>query len=232
MKKKVSFIIIAAAVMSGGVLLFSKRVLAQYNGARRIPPGTVAAHVIGRLLVAPDGTGQMYGYLPFLEGLPAPPFAGAVGEKTAYFTFRSAQFNVQVVPNGSINHLFTIPINDTAVGVSLYFNPSPNQDFTNPASFSAGQPVATLRTHKGMATVITGASTSEVGSLELVSATPFTFQGQVVNVQDVLSSITLFTYYTATPSSGTLLQSPATFPFGGTAIVNGNAALPRGLFRP
>ena len=57
-----------------------------------LPGATVAWYVIGRVLIAPEGTGQEIGYFVFLNGIPDPLFTGPASETTAYFTVRSDPF--------------------------------------------------------------------------------------------------------------------------------------------
>ncbi len=217
-------ILCLCALYAAGCFVFETHSHAQSSGSTRLAAGAVATHVIGRLILNADGTAILLGYYPYIEGVAGPFFSGPQGEATAYFTFRTAPFQVQAVTNGSIVHLFSSPINDTAVMVTTYYNDTPAGDFTNPDSFSSGQAIGVFHTRRGMATAITGATGMEIGTLDLVSASDFTFQAQTYNLGSLGSSITQTTFYAGSPVSGSLASLPASIPFGGTAVVTGGTA--------
>jgi hypothetical protein len=56
--------------IGASVLFVAKRGQAQLDGPSLISAGEVAAHLAGRLSISADGTGQMFGYFPYIEGLP------------------------------------------------------------------------------------------------------------------------------------------------------------------
>jgi len=202
--------------MIGGVLILDRRGQGQSTALPRLAAGEVAAQLVGRLLISADGTGQMFGYFPSLQGLPGPFFSGSESESTAYFTFSSVSFQVQTVANGSILHLFSSPIGGVG-SVTAYFNSYPNQDFSNPASFSAGQAIAVFGLEHGMATAIPGGASLEIGSLTLNSSTPFSFQGQNYNLNMLGNGITLTAFFPAVPAASALASLPVSIPFGATA---------------
>src|ERR1022692_370994 len=104
----------------------------------RPPAGRVAYHFVARLLQSPSGTFFVIGYVNFLDGVSAPLFAGAPGEKTALMTFRSDTFSAVPLFNGNVLAL-NWPSAPAPV-VTFYLNNSPNQDWNQPNSFSSGQP--------------------------------------------------------------------------------------------
>ena len=120
--------------------------------------------------------------------------------------------------------VFSSPINDTSIAVNLYYNASPNGDFTKPESFSSGQLIATFRTRRGMATAIAPSTGLEMGTLDLVSTSDFTFQGQTYNLGGFDSGITMTTIYAGTPVSGSIVSPPASIAFGGSAVAIGTVA--------
>jgi len=220
--KRIGTWVLLGTIIGGGLLL-QRRSPAQPSAPPVVAGGAVAAHLIGRLLIAADGTAQLVGYYPYIEGLPGPFFAGNPGEATAYFTFVTATpFQVQLVPNGNITHLFSNPIGDTAINVNAYYNSSPGGDFTNPGTFSSGQLIATFRARKGIGTAILGTAGLEMGTLDLISTSPFSFQGQTIDLSGLGGGITITTLVAGAPVTGNLLTPPAAIPFGGTATAIGN----------
>src|SRR5450756_1428582 len=68
----------------------------------RAPIGRVAYHFVARLLQSPTGTFFVIGYVNFLDGVSAPLFDGAPGEKTALITFRSNVISAAPLLNGNV----------------------------------------------------------------------------------------------------------------------------------
>jgi hypothetical protein len=213
-------------VLAAGLLLSFKGGLAQARSvqpAATAPPsiGVVGAQMIGRILFNADGTVETIGYYPFIEGLPSPLFSGTPGEKTAFFTFRSTTFTSQTIANATITNLFAIPPAGGQNLVNVYFNSTPNQDFSNPNTFSAGQLIATYNWQGLMGTSVAPYFGTEVATLQLVSSADFSFDGQTFNLA-TLGGSALTIYLTAAASSSST-GSPVVWPFGGAAVVASSA---------
>ena len=193
---------------------------AQESHSEAIESGEVVAHLAGRMLLDARGNIQLIGYYPFLAELPSSLFSGTPSEATAYFTFRTSSFQAEIVPNGNIVYLFSIPANGATNILSVYLNSHPNQDFQNPDSFSSGQLVAQYQTERSMVTNI-GSSSFDIGSIELISSPDFTFQGKTYSFRDVKTATT-FLSFPATPLTGGFSPGPAVIPFGGSAIAAGS----------
>jgi hypothetical protein len=185
--------------------------------------GTVVAHEIGQAAIDASGNAQLIGYFPYIASLPSPFFSGPPSEATAYFTFRSPLFQLQVVTNGSIMHVFPVtPAGSSATSVTynVYYNSSPNQSFSNPASFSQGLLIGTFNSVKWMAT-ITPSGGLVAGTFTLASSTDFTVQGQTYNLRNVGDSITLV-FDLGPPGQG-LSYLPLSIPFGGYGLLANGA---------
>jgi hypothetical protein len=189
---------------------------AQSTASGPVPDGQVAAHLVGRMTVDAYGNAQLFGYFPYFANLPVAFFSGAPSEATAYFTFRTAMFQLQAVPNGSIMELFSQPIGGSTAGAapySIYYNATPKQDFTNPDTFSQGRLIATFNPAVWMATVTpSGALLSD--TITLASSSDFTIQSQPYNMRNLGAAVTMVFMFGPSPGG---LAVPLTVPFGGYA---------------
>jgi hypothetical protein len=177
----------------------------------------VTAHLVGQLQVDTSGNAQLVGYFPWISGLPA-AFAGTPSEATAYYTFRSPSFQVQIVANGGLMQI--LPMSSGATGGTLtynmYYNTAPNQSFSNPGSFSQGQLVATLTSVQWMTTASTNGGVGS-GTFELASSSNFSIQGQSYNMKALGNAVTLV--LTIAPSAGPASPYAAfSVPLGGYAL--------------
>jgi hypothetical protein len=106
--------------------------------AQQTPSAAVACYFGGRaFLNSPvnGGQGEVVGYFTNINGIPGPLFNGTPIEKTAFFTFRSDVLSTTSLPsNGDIGLSLV-----SAGAFNIYYNPTPNGDWSNPDSFSGGQ---------------------------------------------------------------------------------------------
>jgi hypothetical protein len=106
--------------------------------AQQTPSAAVTSYFVGRGFLNTIGQGEVVGYFTNINGIPDPLFDGNPSEKTAFFTFRSDVFSLTPLPlNGDIT-----PDLVSAGTFDIYYNPTPNGDWSNPDSFSSGQLVA------------------------------------------------------------------------------------------
>ena len=184
------------------------------SGADRVPASHVAWQWVGRVLLNPaTGAAQVLGYFTFLEGIPGPMFSGAPGESTAFFTLRSEPFTLQNFPNGDV----LIGLNGTGT-VSLYLDTTPDQDFSNPSSFSDGKRRATFHRRPGQP-VFVGPVALDTFSMNLLFSQPFFWQGQSFNIRKLIpNGVTV----TLTASTAFLPSGVDDFPvfiaFGASAV--------------
>jgi hypothetical protein len=185
----------------------------------RVPSGVIAAHLVGRVLVAADATCQVVGYYAFIDGL-GQPFAGEPGERTALFSVRSAPFRLRPTVNGASVHLLGQPVNGDTVPLDVYFDPTPDRDYGNPDSFSSGTLVATFIPRGGMVTILSIGSASYAGSLDLASSVPFELAGRTVDIALMGDTVTAELHGEAPGLGGPYLG--LSFPFGGPVIAAGD----------
>lgn len=184
------------------------------NPQTKVQAARVAWQLVGRSLIDPaTGTAEVLGYFTFLEGIPEPMFSGAPGESTAFFTLRSEPFTLQTFPNGDV----LIGLLGTEV-FSLYLDPTPDQDFSNPASFSDGQRLATFNRLPAQLTFV-GPVFVDKFSTELLSAETFSWQDGEFNIRKLTpNGVTV----TVTGSTAFLPSGVPGFPvfvaFGASAV--------------
>ena len=194
------------ACLPGGVI--------EANEEGRVPAGRVAWQLVGKTLINPaTGTGQVLAYFTFLEGIPGPMFAGSPGESTAFFTLRSEPFSLQTFPNGDV----LIGLLGTEV-FTLYLDTTPDQDFSDPPTFSDGEPLATFN-RLPAELIFVGPVFTDDFSVEFVSSRRFVWQGRRFNLRRLTpEGVTL----TVTGSTAFLPSGVAEFPvsvsFGASAI--------------
>jgi hypothetical protein len=103
--------------------------------AQQVPSAAVACYFVGRAFLNTNGQGEVVGYFTNINAIPDPLFDGDPSEKTAFFTFRSDVLSTTALPyNGDIGLDLV-----SAGAFNIYYNPTPNGDWSNPDSFSGGQ---------------------------------------------------------------------------------------------
>jgi hypothetical protein len=188
----------------------------------RPPVGRVAYHFVARLLQSsPSGPFFVIGYVNFLDGVSAPLFDGAPGEKTAVMTFRSDLFSAAPLFNGNVVVL-NWPSTPAPV-VKFYLNNSPNQDWNQPDSFSSGQLIGSFSARVGqIAIVITGTTAVVTYSYDWVSTQNFSLGGKMVNLGRLSpGGGTISNYVSAVPVQTGRTDFPAALTSAGTSFVIG-----------
>jgi len=110
------------------------------------PVGGIAFEVVGQVTnFPPPGPGQaptseQYGYLSLINGLETSQIfstadAALQNEATAHFTFFTDAITQRVISNGRLRIVNRIGT------TTIYFNETPNGDFTNRATFRSGTPI-------------------------------------------------------------------------------------------
>src|SRR5450759_1877159 len=187
----------------------------------RPPVGRVAYHFVARLLQSsPSGPFFVIGYVNFLDGVSAPLFDGAPGEKTAVMTFRSDLFSAAPLFNGNVMVL-NWPSTPAPV-VRFYLNNSPNQDWNQPDSFSNGQLIGSFNARVGQI-VITGTTAVVTYSYDWVSTQNFSLGGKMVNLGRLSPGGGTISNYvsTAPPVATTVSGFPFALTSAGTSFVIG-----------
>jgi hypothetical protein len=181
----------------------------------QLPGAVVAWYVIGRVLIAPDGTGQETGYFVFLDGVPDPLFAGPANETTAHFTVRSDPFSIRNVENGDL----TVTLLSEG-HFKLYYNADPHADFNDPNTFSDGRLIATFKRVKA-SLISVGPMTVDVFWAELESSTEFTHQGKKFDLKGVVRHGITEIGVASTRAMPGIPGYPAVLPFFGASLAVG-----------
>ena len=196
-----------------------------------VPAGQTILTFVNRLYLNPPGQALVAGYFVNIAGLPDPLFAGAPGESTAYFTWSLNASGAMVVPNGDPNaggvSVVVLPAGET---LNIYFNASPNQTWSSPASFSAGQLVATFKSTPGTQTG-SGPVALVTQTYILDSSLDFAFKGKTYNFANLIPhGFTVSTLSSNIPAPGAAVFGfPLVFPAAGSAVAVGGmlSALPK-----
>ena len=162
-----------------------------------------------------------------MRASPGPLFSDPsnISEQTAYFTFRSSRLSVSPISNGPLTHLRVIPADgDSAVVLSVYFNATPSQDFSNPDSFSAGMLIGQFQAHGSLTTIVPFTTTINAGSYTRLTTADFTFGGTTYNLGLLASNITV--QLNGAPYDFELGYVSASIPFGGSALAAGSVQAP------
>ena len=173
--------------------------------------GEVVWYVTGRFYA--DSSGNLYdvGYFLNLQGI-----GGALSEADAYLTFAADPFSAPTIQNGSL----TIGIDATG-SFSIYLLDTPGASFDDPATFSAGTPIATFSRIAIVPTVKIGIGAnatllSNVFTAQLTSSQPFTFQGVTYDLANVVGSA-----ITQWGTAASISADTMGVPFVGSAIRTG-----------
>ena len=186
------------------------------------PIGSAAWYQVGRTAVNPKtGAGFAYGYYAQIAGLTGSMFSGAPGEDTAYFTFRTSEFQlIPVKTNGDVNMAIVTP--DT---FNIYYTASPKHDWSNPDSFTTGVIVGTFTRDQFLLYRIWESWGKEYVTLD--ASRDFIFNNATVNFGRLFSAA----YLSSTYSNAPLPPLPGGFTgvigFAGEAVVAAGKATPK-----
>jgi hypothetical protein len=191
--------------------------LVQQLQGQGVPPAGIACYFVGRAYLNAVGQGEVVGYFTDIRGISGSVFNGAPGESTAFLTFRSDVFSLTPLPsNGDVGLDLVSPGT-----FSIYFDPSPKGDWSNPDTFSSGQLVARFTRTETLFLQI-GPVSQHVLTESLALARNFTVNGHEYNFIDLVSGgITLSEFF-----SNTGVPGVANFPVGlafagsGTAVAH------------
>lgn len=196
--------------------------------------GEVAWYVTGRFYVAQEqpspgvSTVQDVGYFLHLQGVEGSLFTGPRGEGTARLTFASEPFEARSLSNGGL----AIALDERGE-FSLYFNREPAATFDDPASFAAGEKIATFRrvslvVGTSVATTAGNLIATNVFTAKLVSSSPFELDGRRHDLGELLPNGITQWGTAATEPVLAPLGYASVVPFVGSAIAiaGGEAATP------
>jgi len=182
-----------------------------------LPAAEVVWQHVGRLYLNPNTGKALYvGYLVHIDGITSSLFNGAASETTAYFTFSTDVLSLTPMPNNGNVALSLV----SAGTFDVYYNTSPNGDWSNPASFSSGQLIATFTRTESLAPFI-GAIATHSLSESLLSSQRFTFNGRTYNFNRIAPhGITFAQFLNAAPITG-ITDYPIAFAGAGATMAVG-----------
>lgn len=164
------------------------------------------------------GSGQVLGYFTFIEGVPGPVFAGAPGEGTAYFTLRSKPFQAQIYPHGDI--LIGLLGSET---FTLHADRTPDQDFSDPASFPDGATLAEFDRRAAQIDFV-GPVFTDTFSVDFQSGRSVEWMGQRLNLRRTTpNGVTLAVTGSAAFQPTGLADFPVSVSLGASAVAIGSA---------
>jgi hypothetical protein len=209
--KKVKAIVSAAVALSTFVAG-----LLSAAAAQPAPAGAVACYSVGRGYLNPDnGTSITYGYDTIISGIRGPLFSGAPSEGTAFFTYRTDVLQATVLPtNGDVGIILFAPST-----LSLYFNPAPAGDWSNPDTFSSGILIGRYQI-AAQEFVQLPTFTRAVGTLTLTFSRKFSFNGETYDLRKLLPAWTFDDTISNTPVPG-ISGFPVGIPYGTDCLAVG-----------
>lgn len=183
----------------------------------KVPAGRVVWQLAGKTLLNPaTGAGQVLAYFTFLDGVSNPMFSGPTGAATAHFTLRSQPFQTQFVPHGDILIGLLGPETFT-----LYVDPTPDQDFNNPASFSDGEELASFNRLPAQISFV-GPVFTDTFSVEFLSSQRVSWQDRTIDLRHVTpNGVTLAITGSTAFQPTTVPEFPVSVSFGASAVAVG-----------
>jgi len=218
---------VAAAVLAAVALVPRALADGPFNSPNGLPaaaqapfsPGEVVGQFIGRFVMSADGTGEVLGYFPLIEGIGTNLFSSAEhSEKTALFSLRSDRMSLARIPNGAFNHFLLSGAAGAPIQYRMYYNLSPARDFAKPETFSTGRLIATFRIRNGMVTV-TPIESHYSANLDLLDDEPFQYLAHTLELNKFGSAVAVHTTGGTIPTS---LANGASIPLTGYLSAIGN----------
>ena len=196
---------------------------------KRVPAGAAAFHFVADLSYM---TGELVGYIAFIEGVDGSLFSGPPSKDTAYFTLRitkppgwpiplpvetGSELSASLIEPGAQFMVFF----DPNAGPVDYRDWSKPKTFGDPWSSDYGVPIAVFEESALLSTGSAGASFN-VFSSRLLDSNPIDFNGQRIDFKKLVPNGVTTTNYTS-PRFAVVgdVVVPAGASFGATAIAIG-----------
>ena len=197
-----------------------------------IPAAEVVWQHVGRIYLNPDTGKAIYaGYVVHLNGINSSLFNGSPSESTAYFTFSTDILQLTPMPNDGDIVLSLV----SAGTFNIYYNNTPNGDWSDPATFSSGKLITTFSRKESLFPEI-GPIGFHALSERLLWSQSFTFDDQTLNFNRIApNGITFSQFFSTTPLTGTSTYPVAFAGAGSTMAVGGPLSalpVPRKLSSP
>ncbi len=203
------------------LLAFTPNNLARLNPVAFAQELTPAAEVVwqhvGRIYLNPDTGKAVYaGYLVHINAIDSSLFDGSPSEATAYFTFSTDVLTLTPMPSNGDIALSLV----SAGTFNVYYNSSPDGDWSNPATFSSGKLIATFHRKESLFPEI-GPIGFHSLSETLLSSHCFSFDGQTFDFNRIApNGITFAQFFSTTPQTG-ITDYPLAFAGAGTTMAVG-----------
>src|SRR5262245_55432844 len=145
----------------------------------KVDEGQLLYEIIGQVINSTPTTSTQFGYYTYIKGIDA-LFAGAPENETAaWFTFHRETTNLRVTVNGPLR------IISREGTTTVYLNPTPSGNFSNPDSFRACTPIQTS-TLRQQVIVDTVTQTFTVLNQDTITATSlFSVNGRTYQIGKV-----------------------------------------------
>jgi hypothetical protein len=184
-----------------------------------VPAAGVVWQHVGRIYLNPDtGKAIWAGHVVHLNGINTPLFNGAPSESTAYFTFSTDILQLTPMPNDGDIALSLV----SAGTFSVYYNATPNGNWSDPATFSSGELIARFSRKESLFPEI-GPIGFHALSESLLSSQNFTFDNQTFNFNRIApNGITFAQFFSTTPLTG-ITDYPVAFAGVGTTMAIGGS---------
>jgi hypothetical protein len=201
------------AIVPNNLVQLSPAAFAQVG----LPASEVVWQHVGRVYLNPNTGKALYvGYVAHIEGITSSLFNGPPSEATAYFTFSTDVLSLTPMPNNGNVGLSLV----SAGTFNVYYNTSPNGDWSNPATFSSGQLIATFTRTESLFPAI-GPIAIHSLSESLLSSQRFNFSGRTYNFNRIAPhGITFAQFFNATPITG-ITDYPIAFAGAGATMAVG-----------
>jgi hypothetical protein len=205
------------AVAAATVLILGS--LPSLKAQQEIPTAQTVWQHTGRVYLNPSTGQAVYaGYVVHLDGVSNSLFKGSPSESTAYFTFSTDVIQLTPMPSNGDLTLYLV----SAGTFNVYYNPTPNGDWSNPATFSSGHLIATFKRDQSLFPFFTTYGFHAL-SETLASSQEFIFDGQAYNFNRMVpNGITFASFFSATPQSTGRSDYPVAFTAAGSTIAVGN----------
>jgi hypothetical protein len=184
----------------------------------RVPAAQTVWQHVGRIYLNP-GTGKAVyaGYVVHVNGISASLFNGPPSEATAFFTFSTDVLSLTPLPGNGDVALYLV----SAGSFNVYYNISPDGDWSNPNTFSSGQLIATFARHESLFPLFTPIGIHSL-SETLESSQTFTFNGQALNFKRMVPhGITFASFFSTRALTTGLTDYPVAFAAAGTTTAVG-----------
>ena len=218
-KKRAALGAVATTILLMGCLARSE---AQEHWTPSVPAAQVVWQHVGRIYLNPTTGQAVYcGYLVHLNPISnsgVSLFNGSPSEATAYFTFCTDVLTLTPLPNNDDVTLSLV----SAGTFSVYYNSSPNGDWSNPSTFSSGTLIATFERTQSLFPEIGPIGFHSLSEI-LLSSEDFTFDGQSYNFNRIAPhGITFAQFFSTSPQTGAGAYSVAFAGAGATMAVGGH----------